>query len=155
MDFQPEASAGGENYGWRLMEGSTCFNPASNCNDGSLSLPILVYDHSLGCSISGGYRYRGQENPGMFGLYFYGDFCSGRIWEAVPDAQGNWATTQLLDTDLQITALGEDEDGGLLVASFSPGPGAVFRISEVAVQPSSGGGGSGGGGGCFITAAGF
>jgi glucose/arabinose dehydrogenase len=155
VDFQSAASGGGENYGWRLMEGSNCFNPASNCNDGSLVLPILEYDHSLGCSITGGYRYRGRENPGMFGFYFYGDFCSGRIWGAAPDAQGNWVTTELLDTDLQVTAFGEDEDGELLVASFSPGPGAIFRISEVGTQPppGNGGGGSGGGGGCFITAA--
>jgi len=153
VDFQPQSSAGGENYGWRLMEGTSCFNPASNCNDGSLTLPILEYDHSLGCSVTGGYRYRGLENPGMLGLYFYGDFCSGRIWGAAPDAQGNWVTTELLDTDLQITAFGEDEDGELLVASLFPGPGAIFRISEVAAQPPTGGGGSGGGGGCFISAA--
>jgi glucose/arabinose dehydrogenase len=155
VNFQPASSVGGENYGWRLMEGSSCFNPGSNCNDGSLVLPIVEYDHSLGCSITGGYRYRGLENSGMFGLYFYGDFCTGRIWGASPDAQGNWVTTELLDTDLQVTAFGEDEDGELLVASFSPGPGAIYRISEVAVQPPPNGGGSGGGGGCFITAAGY
>lgn len=153
VNFQPASGVGGENYGWRLMEGSSCFNPASNCNDGSLVLPIVEYDHSLGCSITGGYRYRGLENPGMFGMYFYGDFCSGRIWGARPDAQGNWTTTELLDMDLQITAFGEDEDGELLVASFFPGPGAIYRISEVAAQPPPNGGGSGGGGGCFITAA--
>jgi len=156
VNFQLAASSGGENYGWRLMEGTNCFNPASNCNDGSLTLPILEYDHSLGCSITGGYRYRGLENPGMFGFYFYGDFCSGRIWGAAPDALGNWVTTELLESGLQITAFGEDEDGELLVASFLPGPGAVFRISEVAAQPSTGGGGGGGGGGgCFITTAAY
>jgi hypothetical protein len=89
----------------------------------------------------------------MSALFFYGDFCSGRIWGAAPDAQCNWVATELLDTGLQITAFGEDEDGELLVASFTPGPGAVFRISEVAAgtpPPQPTGGGSGGGGGGFI-----
>jgi len=154
VNFQAAASTGGENYGWRLMEGSSCFNPGSNCNDGSLALPILEYDHSLGCSISGGYRYRGLQSPGMAGLYFYGDFCSGRIWGATQNAQGAWTTTQLLATALQITAFGEDEDGELYVASFSPNPGAVYRISEVAAEtPPPPGGGGGGGGGCFIVTA--
>jgi glucose/arabinose dehydrogenase len=156
VNFQLAASSGGENYGWRLMEGSNCFSPAANCNDGSLALPVVEYDHGLGCSVTGGYRYRGLNNPGMSALYFYGDFCSGRIWGAAPDAQGNWATTELLDTDLQITAFGEDEDGELLVASFFPGPGAVYRISEAAAPPPApptGNGGSGGGSSCFISAA--
>jgi glucose/arabinose dehydrogenase len=59
VDFQP-AGQGGQNYGWRLMEGNHCFNPSSNCNPGGLTLPILEYEHgpgdSIGCSISGGYR---------------------------------------------------------------------------------------------------
>ena len=59
VDFQPSHSTGGANYGWRLMEGSDCYNPTTNCNNGMLTLPILEYDHSLGCSITGGYRYRG------------------------------------------------------------------------------------------------
>jgi glucose/arabinose dehydrogenase len=53
VNYQPVDSQGGENYGWRLMEGSECFNPSVNCNNGMLTLPILEYDHSLGCSIRG------------------------------------------------------------------------------------------------------
>ena len=53
-----------ENYGWRLMEGSSCFNPPNNCNDGTLILPVAEYDHALGnCSITGGYGYRGSQVP--------------------------------------------------------------------------------------------
>jgi glucose/arabinose dehydrogenase len=154
VNFRPGSSAGGENYGWRLMEGSSCFNPASGCNNGTLTLPVLEYDHTLGCSITGGYRYRGLENPALTGIYFYGDFCTGRIWGAAQNAQGDWTTTELLDTDLQIASFGEDEDGELYVASFSPSPGAVYRLSEVAAPPpppSDGGGG--GGGGCFVSSA--
>ena len=63
IDYQPVSSTGGENYGWRLMEGNNCFNPSTNCNDGSLTLPVLEYGHDLGCSVTGGYRYRGKDKP--------------------------------------------------------------------------------------------
>ena len=62
-------SAGGENYGWRLMEGNACFNPSSNCDDGTLTHPILEYDHGLGCSITGGYVYRGSRFPRLTGIF--------------------------------------------------------------------------------------
>ena len=63
VDVQPASSGGGENYGWRLMEGNACFNPPTNCNDGSLVLPVHEYSHGGGrCSISGGYVYRGSGN---------------------------------------------------------------------------------------------
>jgi glucose/arabinose dehydrogenase len=159
VNFQAAGSTGGENYGWRLMEANSCFNPASNCNDGSLTLPILQYDHSVGCSISGGYRYRGGDDPGLAGLFFYGDFCTGRIWGASQDASGLWVTEELLDTELQITAFGEDEGGEIYLVSFGPNAGAIFRISEVPASSPTGPGsppptasdsGGGGGGGCFI-----
>jgi glucose/arabinose dehydrogenase len=73
VDFQPAGSAGGENYGWRLMEGSSCFNPSTDCNNGTLTLPIREYDHTVGCSVTGGYRYRGSANFDLEGFYFYGD----------------------------------------------------------------------------------
>jgi len=121
-----------------------------------LTPPILEYDHFLGCSITGGYRYRGNGNPGLSGVYFYGDFCTGRIWGATENNAGEWTTTVLLDTDLSITAFGEDENGEIYLAHFSSGDGTIYRISEVADPPSSGGGGGdngggGGGGGCFIS----
>ncbi len=156
VNVQAAGSAGGENYGWRLMEGTSCFNPASGCNDGSLALPVVQYDHSLGCSISGGYRYRGQDHPGLAGVYFYGDFCTGRIWGASQDAAGSWTAAELLDTDFRISAFGEDEQGEMYVAYLSSNAGTVFRISEVVPDPpppaqTDSGGGSGGGGGCFIS----
>src|SRR5712692_7743353 len=79
VDFQPANSTGGQNYGWRRMEGTACFNPSSGCNDGSLTLPTIEYDHTQGCAIIGGYRYRGTSSPSLFATYLFGDFCSGRI----------------------------------------------------------------------------
>ncbi|MHC4455197.1 MAG: PQQ-dependent sugar dehydrogenase, partial [Planctomycetota bacterium] len=77
VNVQSASSTGGENYGWRLMEGNHCFNPLTNCNDGTLTMPILEYNHSLGCSITGGFRYRGTEIQQLHGTYLYGDYCSG------------------------------------------------------------------------------
>jgi glucose/arabinose dehydrogenase len=70
----------GLNYGWRLMEGSVCFNPAINCNGGTLTLPTVEYTHDNGaCSVTGGYVYRGQVAPAIQGTYFYADFCAGFV----------------------------------------------------------------------------
>lgn len=129
VNFQPSTSPGGENYGWRLMEGSQCFNPASGCNDGSLVLPVLEYSHSSGCSVSGGYRYRGLRYPGLEGVYFYADFCSGRVWGAQEDDRGEWTAEALLDTNLQITAFGEDADGEIYLAHLSSPNGAIYRLT--------------------------
>lgn len=128
VNFQPSDSPGGENYGWRLMEGSQCFNPSTGCNDGTLTLPVLEYNHSSGCSITGGYRYRGFRYPGLEGVYFYGDFCSGRVWGAQVDDSGVWTGNELLDTNLQIATFGEDEDGEIYLAHFSSPNGAVYRL---------------------------
>ena len=130
VNFQPAASAGGQNYGWRRMEGTACFNPSTACNDGTLTLPILEYDHSLGCSITGGYRYRGARFPQFVGRYFYGDFCSGRIWTGIQSGAA-WTGPQLLDTTMQITSFGEDEDGELYVVHYGSGSnGTLQRVVD-------------------------
>jgi len=131
VNFQPSTSLGGENYGWRLMEASQCYNPAIGCNNGSLVLPILEYDHSNGnCSITGGYRYKGSQNPKLYNLYIYGDFCSGRIWGALKDETGIWSSTELLDTEYRISSFGEDENGEIYFAHRASNTGAIYLISQ-------------------------
>jgi glucose/arabinose dehydrogenase len=121
IDFQPAASRGGENYGWRIMEGTHCFNP-NPCSMTGLTLPVVEYGHNAGdCSVTGGYVYRAATYPRMQGLYFYGDFCSGRIWSLKRQNGGTWQSTLLLDTSIQISAFGEDESGNLYVASYGGG----------------------------------
>jgi len=132
IDYQPAGSAGGENYGWRLMEGNNCFNPSINCNDGSLTLPVLEYGHDLGCSVTAGYRYRGKDNPLLSGFYIYGDFCSGRIWGAKPDGNGKWSVEEPLDTNLNISAFGEDENGELYVVHRAAAGGSIYQIVQTA-----------------------
>ena len=131
VNVQPAASTGGENYGWVRMEGTLCYRPSIGCNDGTLTLPVLEYDHSLGCAIIGGHRYRGGRFPQLAGLYFYGDFCSGRIFGALPGSP-MWSATELAHTSLMITAFGEDEAGELYVAHYGQGSdGTIQRLVEL------------------------
>jgi glucose/arabinose dehydrogenase len=121
VDLQKATSHGGENYGWHRMEGKHCFNPATNCNDGSLKLPILEYSHTKGCAIIGGYVYRGSAIPQLAGAYLYGDFCNGRIWGARFVRGVGWRTNLLQDTNAQISAFGEDQNGELYFADVLGG----------------------------------
>jgi glucose/arabinose dehydrogenase len=126
INFQPAASPGGENYGWDVLEGMHCFEnvPMGSCEDflnGASTLPVLEYGHGLGCSVTGGYRYRGVLYPSLEGIYFYSDLCSGRIWGAIRQNNGIWVSQQLLDTQLSVTTFGEDEAGELYLADYSAG----------------------------------
>ncbi len=79
IDYQPASSAGGQNYGWRIMEGAHCYNP-DPCDSTGLTLPIWEYSHSAGQCVTGGYVYRGDDYPDLAGMYIFGDYVSGAIW---------------------------------------------------------------------------
>jgi glucose/arabinose dehydrogenase len=121
VDFQPAASPGGENYGWNVMEGKHCFEPSAGCDTGGLVLPITEYDHGQGCSITGGYVYRGARYPEMAGVYFFGDYCSGIIWGLRQATGGEWQMAFLLDTNISISSFGEDSTGEIYVVSYREG----------------------------------
>ncbi len=116
----------GKNYGWRIMEGSQCYDPPTLCNTQGLELPIAEYDHSLGCSVTGGYVYRGTQFPTLIGHYLFGDYCSGRIWSLTEDPQGRWTMRQLIDSPFSISSFGEDEQGELYVIHYG---GAIYRVT--------------------------
>ena len=131
IDFQAATSIGGENYGWRRMEGTHCFNPSSNCNDGTLVLPVVEYGHTGGaCSVTGGFVYRGARFPGLQGLYFYGDFCNGVISAATRQADGSVTTRTILSSGFQISTFGEDANGEVYVASYNTG--VLYRLTDTA-----------------------
>ena len=130
VNVQPAAAAG-RNYCWRRKEGTLIFDANIPCTAGTPTDPVLEYDHSGGnCSITGGYRYRGSKFPGFVGTYFYGDFCSGRIWGAT-ESGGAWTTVELLDTALNISSFGEDEAGEIYVAHLF---GALYRLGGVGMN---------------------
>ena len=78
IDVEP-AAQGGRNYGWNRMEGTHCYPPGTTCNPLGITLPIAEYDHGAGCSVTGGFVYRGMELPELRGTYFYGDYCTGIV----------------------------------------------------------------------------
>ncbi len=117
----------GGNYGWRIMEGNHCFNPPEGCDPTGLTLPIVEYSHSFGCSVTGGYVYRRRRNPNLVGRYVFGDYCSGLIWALTETVPGTWTMNQLLDSSLAISSFGEDERSNLYVVDHN---GAVYRVRE-------------------------
>ena len=151
INFQPADSGGGENYGWRLMEGSACFDPETarpfpddvpeTCNDGTLVLPIIEFAHregSCGGSVTGGFVYRGADYPELDGVYLYADYCSGQIWTAVRSEKGQtqasrWTSIGPRETGFRISTFGEDEQGQLYLADLLSR--TVFRIRADRPQP--------------------
>ncbi len=135
VSFEPANDPGGRNYGWDVMEGTRCNTadpaPAPPCNDPSLTLPVYEYDHSLDeCSIIGGFVYRSDSSL-LRGLYFFGDFCTGRVFTFQPST-GNVVdrTAELgaaADSDFDLVSFGEDGFGRLLLVQR--GSGRVHRIS--------------------------
>ena len=126
VDVEP-ASQGGLNYGWRIMEGAHCYNPAS-CSSAGLVLPVIEYDHSNGCSIIGGFVYRGSRWPSLAGQYFYSDYCSGwmRSFSYANGAvtgQTSWSLNVSLGN---VLSFGEDSAGELYLLSAG---GSVYRIA--------------------------
>ena len=115
----------GQNYGWNIMEGGHCFSPATNCDTANLALPVAEYYHAEGCSITGGYVYRGGEIPWLLGTYVYGDYCSGKIWGLRYDGDSVIEHSMLLDSNLSITSFGQGLDGKLYVLSRN---GGIYRI---------------------------
>lgn len=135
VDFQPAGSAGGENYGWKIMEGNHCGTKDTagcsmdwdipNCFDDSYTDPVIEYDHDVGRSITGGYVYRGARFSELVGRYLFGDFPTGKVW-AAQQTQAGWQTIELGFTAPGLTTFGEDQAGELYLAS----DGMVYRLSD-------------------------
>jgi glucose/arabinose dehydrogenase len=115
----------GANYGWNIMEGSHCFSPASNCDSTGLTLPVTEYDHSHGCSVTGGYVYRGISLSSLRGFYIYGDYCSGNIWAMNFTNNAVAQNVLLVESGLNITSFGEDTAGNLYILSRE---GGIFTL---------------------------
>ena len=106
VDYQSAGSKGGENYGWRIMEGNHCFNPPQGCNTTGLVRPIHEYPHIPDCSVTGGYIYRGSAIPSAQGTYFFADFCTGKIWSF---RYQNGLVSNFIDRTEELSAQGEVE----------------------------------------------
>jgi glucose/arabinose dehydrogenase len=112
------ASMAGINYGWNLVEGTSCFE-IDPCNEKDLWPPVATYGHDQGCSVTGGYVYRGRMHPELTGGYFFSDYCSGLIW-AMP-AEGRGRAVVVADTGRFISSFGEDEAGEIYLTDLNSG----------------------------------
>ena len=141
---------GGVNYGWRIMEASKCYNPEKNCDKKGLTLPIHEYPNdanymvvlgggsqtnSDGCSVTGGYVYRGEKIKALNGYYIFGDYCSGNIWTfKVVNNKATELTNRTEEINLAngefttyISSFGEDTDGELYIVEYN---GGIYKINQ-------------------------
>ncbi|VAW30957.1 hypothetical protein MNBD_CHLOROFLEXI01-1206 [hydrothermal vent metagenome] len=120
INWQSGASGGGENYGWNVWEGTDCFQ-AEDCPTEAFVFPAFAYDRTGGCAIIGGYVYRGEQFPALQDNYFFGDYCTGKIWRLFPNGTDGWEAAEVFQGDFLITSFGEDAAGELYVLTQSKG----------------------------------
>ena len=150
IDYQPYNSAGGLNFGWNILEGTHCYKKNDElCNSKDTVLPIFEYPHDAnylktligwtqadthGCSVTGGYVYRGKNKPELYGRYFLGDYCTGKVW-SLKNTNGGLDikehTSELLETmnkkQFYLSSFGEDEEGELYLIDYF---GALYSITK-------------------------
>jgi hypothetical protein len=127
VNVQPSASDGGENYGWRIMEGTACYDPPG-CSPVGLTLPVTDYSHAQGCAVTGGYVYRGTALPILAGRYLYADYCAGWVrsftyYNRSAVDPVDWSAE--LSPGPAVTSFGQDEAGELYIMT---GSGSLYRI---------------------------
>ena len=148
IDFVVADKAGGQNFGWRVMEGNHCYNPPEDCEPTGV-LPIFEYPNDAnymkiltgmdepnvdGCSVTGGYVYRGSAIPGFQGTYIFADYCSGNIWTF---KEKNGIATEFQNRTEEInlgggeftnyiSSFGEDNNGELYIVDYN---GIIFKLT--------------------------
>jgi glucose/arabinose dehydrogenase len=118
INRQPADAPGGLNYGWPIMEGRHC--RSGSCTITGLVQPIAEYDHGSGCSVIGGYVYRGTAQPELDGVYVFGDWCSGFLFTLQVD-EGTITPKVVLQSGMQVSSFGEDEAGEIYLVDFAGG----------------------------------
>jgi glucose/arabinose dehydrogenase len=128
VDFEPATSAGGNNYGWNIMEGTHPYNDATVPADANFVPPIYEYSHQEGIAVTGGFVYRGAKIPALDGVYLFGDYGFGTFW-TTQRSGGTWKTDVFLaNSGHQISSFGEDEQHELYFADLK---GQVFRFEPM------------------------
>lgn len=123
-DLAP-AGKGGFNFGWSTMEADSCYK-ASSCDQQGLTKPFFFYSHQDGgCSITGGYVYRGSKIQGLDGTYLAADYCSGLLWQVHPDGKGGWTVDEPISTGTTPSSFAEDASGELYLIDLQ---GAIYKI---------------------------
>jgi glucose/arabinose dehydrogenase len=126
IDFLPVNSPGGTNFGWNYREG---FHPFQGTPPANLKLtdPVVEYDHSQGCAVTGGLIYRGSNLPAWQGIYLYGDYCSGNVWGLRQAPDGSWQNVLLFQTTANITSFGADQNGEIYLLDQK---GTIYQLAK-------------------------
>lgn len=114
----------GGNYGWNAREGTSPFRGGARPGAGLIP-PVAEYNHNVGCSVTGGYVYRGSQIPALTGTYVFGDFCSGRFWGLTPNGNGGRTLAPLFEARIKVSSFGEAHDGRLFAIDLE---GALYQI---------------------------
>lgn len=123
IDFLPAGASGDLNFGWDYFEGTHAFEGAPP-QGAQFIPPIAEYDHGQGCSVTGGYVYRGAI-PEWQGIYLYADYCRGTVWGLLHTEQG-WQNQVLFETGITVTSFGQDHASEIYLVSDS---GQIFRLT--------------------------
>ncbi|HET6569204.1 MAG TPA: PQQ-dependent sugar dehydrogenase [Rhodothermales bacterium] len=125
----------GKNYGWNVMEASSCFEPSEGCDRSGLTLPVFDYGRDLGACVTGGYVYHGQRAPALSGKYIFADYTSGNVWSLDYKGQQQPTTQIIVDSGLNIPSFGVDQNGELYVLAFD---GKIYQFTpalDTSAQP--------------------
>jgi glucose/arabinose dehydrogenase len=126
VDYVPAGTEGRLNFGWDVFEGDERVEDKEPAGGGELVGPIATYAHDVGCSITGGFVYRGSDLPALKGRYLYGDYCSGTIWSLrVEDGEAMDVRRERISVP-QLSSFGEGADGELYLVSQD---GSVFQLA--------------------------
>lgn len=112
------------NYGWNAKEGTHCYE-SSRCDKPEFVDPVIEYSHEYGCSVTGGYVYRGSANPDLRGTYLYSDYCSGTLWGAKDNGNGEYVSTEILSTGLNVASFAEGNNGEIYIVHLG---GEIYQI---------------------------
>ncbi len=127
INFLPANSPAGANFGWNYFEASHPYGDAQPPAGMQFIQPVFEYSHNPGCSVTGGYVYRGQDLPEWNGIYLFGDYCSGEVKGIFRDSSGTWQQAVLFETQGLISSFGEDEQGEIYLVDLA---GSVYRLSR-------------------------
>jgi len=118
----------GGNYGWSIMEGAGCLGGGSNCDKDGLLAPVIDYDNGRGgCSVTGGFVYRGSAIPDLQGAYVYSDYCTGTIWALRFDGSSVIAHEEIGQADFNVSSFAQGPEGELYVLEHAE-DGGIYRI---------------------------
>jgi glucose/arabinose dehydrogenase len=124
VNFFANGDTPGANFGWEQYEAT---HPRYDDASADYIMPFTEYTHEFGCSVTGGYVYRGVALQELEGYYIFGDYCVGNIWASYRDEAGEWQTTLWMQTARQISSFGEDEVGELYLVDYK---GEILRLEQ-------------------------